>query len=108
MREYFRTLGLELRLVSLPGHSPDLNADEAVWGWAGEEVTGNRCLDSRAAVQDRIGKFLAGLSTRKDEVRRSCGTVQQSRAETLLRDSRRDSHHPANTHPTLGFGLAHH
>ena len=26
------TLGLELRLVNLPGYSPDFNASEAVWG----------------------------------------------------------------------------
>ena len=41
VREYLRTPGLELRLVNLPGYSPDFNADEAVWGWAREEVTGN-------------------------------------------------------------------
>ena len=83
------------------GWSPDFNADEAVWGWAREEATGNLCLGSREAVQDRVDKFLAGLSSRKDEVRRRCRTVLQSRAETLLRDSRLDSHHPANAHPTL-------
>ena len=55
--------------MNLPGYSPDFNADEAVWGWAREEVTGNLCLGSRAAVQERVGKFLAGLSSRKDEVR---------------------------------------
>ena len=33
MREYLRTPGLALRLVNLPGYSPDFNADEAVWGW---------------------------------------------------------------------------
>ena len=32
MREYLRTPGLNLRLVNLPGYSPDFNADEAVWG----------------------------------------------------------------------------
>ena len=83
VREYLRTPELELRLVNLPGYSPDFNADEAVWGWAREEVTGNLCLGSRAAVQERVGKFLAGLSSRKDEVRRRCRTVLQSRAETL-------------------------
>ena len=51
VREYLRTPELELRLVNLPGYSPDFNADEAVWGWAREEVTGNLCLGSRAAVQ---------------------------------------------------------
>ena len=103
VREYLRTPELELRLVNLPSYSPDFNADEAVWGWAREEVTGNLCLGSRAAVQERVGKFLAGLSRRKDEVRRRCRTVLQSRAETLPRDSRPDSQHPANAHPTLAL-----
>ena len=103
VREYLRTPELELRLVNLPGYSPDFNADEAVWGWAREEVTGNLCLGSRAAVQERVGKFLAGLSSRRDEVRRRCRTVLQSRAETLPRDSRPDSQHPANAHPTLAL-----
>ena len=103
VREYLRTPELELRLVNLPSYSPDFNADEAVWGWAREEVTGNLCLGSRAAVQERVGKFLAGLSSRKDEVRRRCRTVLQSRAETLPRDSRPDSQHPANAHPTLAL-----
>ena len=78
MREYLRTPELELRLVNLPGYSPDFNADEAIWGWARAEATGNLCLGSRAAVQERVGKFLAGLSSRKDEVRRRCRTVLQS------------------------------
>ena len=89
--------------MNLPGYSPDCNADEAVWGWAREEATGNLCLGSRAAVPERVGKFLAGLSSRKDEVRQRCGTVLQSRAEALLRDSRPDSQHPANAHPTLAL-----
>ena len=88
---------------NLPGYSPDFNADEAIWGWAREEATGNLCLGSRAAVQERVGKFLAGLSSRKDEVRRRCRTVLQSRAETLPRDSRPESPYPANAHPTLAL-----
>ena len=103
MREYLRTPGLELRLVNLPGYSPDFNADEAVWGWAREEATGNLCLGSREAVQERVGKFLAGLTSRKDEVRRRCRTVLQSRAESLLRDSRPESPYPANAHHTLAL-----
>ena len=67
------------------------------------EATGNLCLGSRAAVRERVGKFLAGLSSRKDEVRRRCRTVLQSRTETLPRDSRPDSQHPANAHPTLAL-----
>ncbi len=101
MREYLRTPGLELRLANLPGYSPDFNAAEAIWGWAREEATGNLCLRSKAAVQERVGKFLSGLTARKEEVKRRCRTVLQSRNETLLRNSRFDSQHPTNAHPTL-------
>ena len=54
VREYLRTPGLDLRLVNLPGYSPDFNSDEAVWGWAREEATGNLCLGSRAAVRQLV------------------------------------------------------
>ena len=103
MREYLRTPRLNLRLVNLPGYSPDFNADEAIWGWARDEATGNLCLGSRAAVQERVGGFLAGLANRKDEVRRRCRTVLQSRAESLQRDSLPDFRHPTNAHPTLAL-----
>ena len=53
VREYLRTPGLELRLVNLPGYSPDFNADEAIWGWAREEATGNLCLGSRVKAGRR-------------------------------------------------------
>ena len=58
VREYLRTPGLRLRLVNLPGYSPDFNADEAVWGWAREEATGNLCLGTKALVQEKVGNFL--------------------------------------------------
>ena len=111
VREYLRTPGLGLRLVNLPGYSPDFNADAAIWGWAREEATGNLCLGTRAAVQslplrrqgERVGKFRAGLTSRKDEVRRRCPTVLQSRAEGVLRASPPDSRRPANAHPTLAL-----
>ena len=103
LREYLRMPGLDLRLVNLPGYSPDFNADEAIWGWAREESTGNLCLGTRAAVQERVGNFLSGLASRKDEVRRRCRTVLQSRAEALLPDSRPDSQNPANAHPSLAL-----
>ena len=47
VRELLRRPGLNLRLVNLPGYSPDFNADEAIWGWAREQVTGNLCLGTR-------------------------------------------------------------
>ena len=45
---------------ALPGYSPDFNADEAVWGWAREEATGNLCLGTKALVQERVGTSSAG------------------------------------------------
>ena len=75
VREYLRTPGLHLGLVNLPGYSPDFNGDEAIWGWAREEATGNLCLGTRAAVQGMVGNFLAGLASRKEEVKRRCRTV---------------------------------
>ena len=103
VRYYLRTPSLELRLVNLPGYSPDFNADEAIWGWVREEATGNLCLGSREAVQERVGNFLAGLASRKNEVKRQCRTVLQSRAEARPRASRPDSQCPANAHPTLAL-----
>ncbi len=103
MREYLRIPGLGLRLVNLPGYSPDFNGDEAIWGWAREEATGNLCLGTRAAVQERVGNFLHGLSSRKDEVKRRCRTVLQSMAEGFLRESQPDLRCTANAHPTLAL-----
>ena len=54
-------------------------------------------------IQQRVGHLLAGLVSRRDEVRRRCRTVLQSKAEALLRDSRPDSQHSANAHPTLAL-----
>ena len=97
LREHLRTPELDLRLVNLPGYSPDFNADEAIWGWAREEATCNLCLRTREAVQERVNSFLTGLGNLQDEVRRRCRTELQSRAEALQRDSR-----PLpNAHPTL-------
>ena len=100
VREFLRTPGLGLRLVNLPGYSPDFNADEAIWGWAREEATGNLCLGSRSRVQERVGSFLAGLAGRTEEVKHRCRTVLQSRAEGLLQDSQPPPHHQQSAHPT--------
>ena len=99
VREYLRTPDLGLRLVNLPGYSPDFNADEAVWGWAREEATGNLCLGTKGLVQERVGNFLAGLASRKDQVQRRCRTILQSRADALLPASRPSP----NAHPTLAL-----
>ena len=101
VREYLRTPGLGLRLMNLPGYSPDFNADEAIWGWVREEATGNLCLGTKSRVQERVRDFLAALDSRKDEVKRRCRTVLQSRAGKLLRDSQPHCQSTANAHPTL-------
>ena len=101
--EYLRTPGLGLRLMNLPGYSPDFNSDEAVWGWAREEATGNLCLGTKSRVQERVGNFLAALTGRKEEVKRRRRTVLQSRAERLLRDSQPHRQPQANAHPTLAL-----
>ena len=105
VREYLRTPSLALRLMNLPGYSPDFNADEAVWGWAREEATGNLCLGTKSRVQERVGNFLAALAGWKEEVKRRCRTVLQSRAEGLLRNPHPDSHHQPDAHPTLALVL---
>ena len=89
--------------MNLPGYSPDFNADEAIWGWAREEATGNLCLGSKVKVQERVDHFLDGLAKRKDEVKRRCRTVLQSRAEGLMRDSRPSFGRTQNAHPTLSL-----
>ena len=94
---------LNLGLVNLPGYSPDFNADDAVWGWVRDETTGNLCLGTVSRVQERVGSFLAALASRKDDVKRRCRTVLQSRAESFLRARRPDSLSPANAYSTLAL-----
>ena len=89
IRDYLKTPDLKLRLVPLPGYSPDFNADEAVWDWVREEVTANLCLGTKAKVQEKVGGFFSGLSKRTAEVKRRCRTVLQSRADQLLAVSER-------------------
>ena len=103
VREYLRTPGLGLRLTNLPAYSPDFNADEAIWGWVREEATGNLCLGTKPMVQERVGNFFDSLASRKEEVKRRCRTVLQSRAEGLLRDPQPPSQPQPNAHPTLAL-----
>ena len=69
MRAYLATPDLGLRLVNLPGYSPDFNADEVIWDWAREEVTANLCLGTKAAVQEKLGHFFCpvGLPNRRGQ-----------------------------------------
>ena len=83
IRTYLATPGLDLRLVRLPAYSPDFNPDEAIWGWAREEVTGNTCLGTKALVQEKMTEFFAGLTARTAEIKTRCRTKLQALAEAL-------------------------
>ena len=50
-------------------------------------------------------QVLTSLSSRKEDVKRRCRTVLQSKAEALLRNQnpRPESQHPTNAHPTLAL-----
>ena len=63
----------------------------------GEALREYLCLGRRAVVQDRVGRFLAGLSHCKAEVRRRCRTVLQSRAEVFRQSSQ------PNADPTVAL-----
>ena len=69
IRAYLTRPGLNLHLVNLPSYSPDFNADEAIWGWARQEATANRCLGTKAAVQEQVGDFFTRLSSRREAVK---------------------------------------
>ena len=60
---------------------------DTVWGWARNEATENMCLRTKALVQEKVSSFLANLASRKEEVKRRCHTVLQSRAEAHHRDT---------------------
>ena len=103
LRAYLTTPGLRLRLVSLPGYSPDFNAAEAIWDWAREEVTANLCVGTKAAVQEKLGHFFVQLAYRKEEVRHRCRTILQARAEELFRGSPASSYRTIHVDPTLAL-----
>ena len=65
-----------------------------------EEATGNLCLGTKARVMEGSRNLLAGLASRKEEVKPRCWTVLPSRAEWLLRDLQPNSPRSANAHPT--------
>ncbi len=84
LREYLATPNLKLRLVALPAYSPDFNADEAIWGWAQEEVMANPCFGTAAKVWEGLEPFFAKLTERTAEVQRRYGTMLQSQADALM------------------------
>ncbi len=103
LRAYLATPALCLRLVNLPGYSPDFNADEAIWDWAREEVTANLCLGTKAAVQEKLGDFFDKLAYRTEEVKQRCRTVLQAPAEALLEGAQASSHRATYVGSTLAL-----
>ena len=84
IREYLTTPQLQLRLVALPGYSPDFNPDEAIWDWVREDVTANICFGTAAKVGEKVDAFFAELSERAAEVQRRCRRELQAQADALL------------------------
>jgi len=84
MRTYLATPELNLRLVALPGYSPDFNPAEAIWEWIREEVTANTCFGTAARVRQQVDAFFAGLAERTAEVKQRCRRELQARADALV------------------------
>jgi len=101
IREYLKTSGLNLRLVPLPGYSPDFNADEAIWDWARKEVSANVCLGTVAKVKEGIGQFFRGLIQRSEEVKSRCRTKLQAEAALLMSGKDNPISNTINAVPTV-------
>lgn len=99
LRTYLATPDLRLRLVALPGYSPDYNADEAIWEWIREDVTANTCLGTKAKVREKVGAFFQCLSERTQETKQRCRTLLQAHADALF------ASHSLAQQPTDHVGL---
>ncbi len=84
LREYLSTPDLHLRLVALPGYSPDYNPDEAIWDWVRAEVTANTCFGNATKVREKVDAFFASLAERKAEVMQRCRRKLQAQADALV------------------------
>jgi transposase len=103
LRAYLATPNLHLRLVRLPGYSPDFNADEAIWGWVREEVTANTCFGTKDKVREAVDRFFHTLPARAQEVKRRCRTVLQARADALGPVAAAILQGPQHVDPTLAL-----
>jgi len=84
IREYLTTPQLGLRLVALPGYSPDFNPDEAIWEWIRDDVTANICFGTADKVREKVDAFFAGLPKRAAEVQQRCRRELQAQADALV------------------------
>ncbi len=97
IREYLTTPDLNLRLVALPGYSPDFNPDEAIWDWIREDVTANTCFGKAANVREKVNGFFATLTQRTAEVKQRCRRDLQALADSLVAKA----HDLVDTNPTF-------
>ena len=88
IRAYLTTPDLNLRLVALPGYSPDFNPDEAIWEWIREDVTANTCFGKAANVREQVNEFFAALPERTEEVKQRCRRTLQALADAFVADAR--------------------
>jgi transposase len=88
IRAYLTTPDLNLRLVALPGYSPDFNPDEAIWEWIREDVTANTCFGKAANVREKVNEFFAALPERTEEVKQRCRRTLQALADAFVADAR--------------------
>ena len=103
LRTFLATPDRRLRLVALPGYSPDFNADEALWDGARDEVTRNTCLGTKAKVREKGGGFLRGLGERTAEVKQRCRTALQAQADALSQATAGSLSPPDHVVPTLAL-----
>lgn len=85
IRSYLTTPDLKLRLVALPGYSPDFNPDEAIWDWIRKEVTANTCFGTAAKVREKVDAFFVGLAKCTAEVKQRCRRDLQAQADALVK-----------------------
>ncbi len=100
IRACLSTPNLNLLVVNLPSYIPDFNADKAVWGWVRQEATANQCLATRAAIWEKADGFFADLTQPREEVKRRCRTVLQTRTGELI------GHSQPSPSPNVDFTLA--
>ena len=104
VREFLQQPGLGLRLVNLPGYSPDFNPDEAIWGWAREEATGNLCLGTKSGCRrgsrTSSSGWQTGNRTSNAAAVPSCNQGLKSCCSTPSSPAV-----PRQMHIPLGFGL---
>jgi transposase len=84
IREYLTPPDLKLRLIALPGYSPDLNPDKAIWNWIREDVTANVCFGTVAKVREKVAAFFVGLVERAAEVQPRCRWDLHAQADALV------------------------